>query len=94
MRPTVKTTIGTHQVEYYEYITPRELHAIHDFNKKNPNEDSKANEMLLKAVIVAVDGNTDSPVDTILDGFRMEEYLELQERIVELVDTKKKLGAQ
>lgn len=94
MRPTIKTTIGKHQVEYYEYMTPRELHAIHEFNKKNPNEESKTNEMLLKSLVVAVDGSTENILDAVLDGFRLEEYVELQERIAELVDTKKKLGTQ
>ena len=81
-------------MEYYEYITPRELHAVHDFRKKNPEDESKANEMLLTALMVAVDGKTDGVLDAIMDGFRLEEYVELQETIALLLDTKKKSGTQ
>jgi hypothetical protein len=94
MRPTIKTTIGTHQVEYNEFITPRELHAIHDFQHKNPQEMAKLNEMLLRSFLVEVDGSRDNVVDTVLDTFRIEEYTELQERIASVIDSKKKSETQ
>jgi hypothetical protein len=90
MRPTIKTTIGTHAVEYYEYITPRELLAVNEYLKKNTGDDTGANTLLLKTVLVSFDGSADGVVDRVLDEMRIDEYLELQEKIASLIDTKKK----
>lgn len=90
MRPTTTKTIGSKQVEYYSYITPREMHLISDFQKKNPTEEVKANEMMLGKLIVSVDGNKENVLDTVLDTFSLQEYQELQESLAQLFDNKKK----
>jgi hypothetical protein len=90
MRPTTKTTIGEHIVEHYSYVTPREIHAIRDFQVANPTEETKANELLLSKLLVSIDGNKENLVDTVMDSWTLADYTELQQTIANVINPEKK----
>jgi hypothetical protein len=93
MRPTTKTTIGEHTVEHYSYVTPREIHAIRDFQVKNPTEETKANEMLLGKLLVAIDDKKENLVDVVMDSWTLADYTELQQTIANIINPEKKSGS-
>jgi hypothetical protein len=83
MRETTTTTIGGYTIEHKTYLTAREGF---DLRKSDKKDEMEQTQMIVEMLVTSVNGSTEKIFDTILDGMKIQEFAELQEVLVSIIN--------